>query len=430
MTLEVDAFFTPVEENKQNIEIEEDSFFTPVKKVSRTRSLLSAFPKGVIKGGSTLSPFPSTGPVPQELGERLTEEFLPTQEELPEELLERAGKIAPFLAGGTQGLIAKAGRAALASLLGQATKELGGGEMAQGIAELGALSLPSLSKTIPAKSAQKPIVDLLRKRGFSEKEIAPLLQSPKKLERFSRFASKGEKTNRLMRDIYEKFDNLYGSIRERGTELPGLNLDQAQKFEGDFNKILDRIPKFYRRQINEEVQDLLNSEMKFSDFVDFDQAVNARIKGVKGGKAWLGTLKEATSDAKQMIDKDLADEMKLTNQLYQKRANVSKHLTGKNIDDLIYFGEAGALVAGIADQNFNLIKNVLGVATGRKLAQEILINPKLQNISLRMAEAAKKNNTALTFKLQKIFTNELRKKDKELAEEVAAFSFTQEENQK
>jgi len=417
MSAKFDDFFTPVSGSLSENE-EMDDFFTPIKETSRTRSIISAPIKGFIKGAniqSSLSPMHSVGPIPQKLGERVTEEFLPTQDKPLEGALERGGKIAAsFLTGGPAGFLRKAITAGIGGIAGESVKQAGGGEIAQDIAELASMSLPDLAKNIPAKKAQERVIGFLRKKGFSENEITPLIQSPKKLARMAKFASKGEKTNKLMRETYEKFDNVYSSIRESGEKLPGLRGEQADIFLGNFQEKMDKIPKFYKRQIKEEIDDLLNSELKFNDFMDFDQAVNARIKGVEGGKAILGTLKEATSKAKQAVNPQLAEDLKLANELYGKRINVSQHLRTKQLDDLLDMGEAIGTMGAIADQNVGLITKMIGISGARKIAREMLINPRLQNISKRMLASIKNNKFQEASKLYKIFRDEAIKSDKDL----------------
>lgn len=382
-------------------------FGTPYEEPSRTRSLLSAVPKGIIKAARSISPLPSTGPIPEKLAERLTEQFLPTQEKLPEELLERTGKLAAYSAGGAGSLAGKAIRAGTGALLGQTTKELGGGEVAQNIAELASLGFPGLTKDMPIKKAQERVVGFLKEKGFTPNEITPLLQSPRKLARLAKFASKGEKTNKLMRDTYQKFDNVYSGIRDEGTNLPGLSGEKYDRFVSDFDAKLDRIPKFYRRLMKEEIEDLRNSPHTFSDLVDFNQAVNARVGGVTGGKAWLGTLKEPIEKGLNLIDPQLASDYKLANSLYAKRAEVAKHLRTKEIDDLISLGEAGAVIAGIADQNMGVLSKGMSTIGARVLAREMLINPRLQNISLRMEKAIKNNAFPIAKKLYDEFKEEV-----------------------
>ncbi len=395
-------------------------FGEEVEPVSRIRSLFNAPVKGALKGArsqSKISPFHQVGAIKDSQAEELMERFLPTKESPIEGALEKSAEIGTsFLTGGPGGLIRKGLTSLLGGAASETTKQLGGGEIAQDIAALSSMSLPDLAKSIPAKKAQERVISFLRKKGFTENEITPLIQSPQKLSSMASFASKGEKTNQLMRDIYGKMGTVYEGIRNEATNLPGLSREAADEFTTKFSTQLDKIPKFYKRQIKEEIEDLMNSEMKFSDFIDFDQAVNARIKGVSGGKAILGTLKKATGDAKQAISPELANDLTLANEIYGKGIDVSGHLRTKEIEELFDLGEKIALVSSIADQNVGLLTKVLGIGGARKIATELLINPRLQNINKRMLRSIKKNRLPEAIKLFEIFRREAIQSNPDLEE--------------
>src|SRR3990167_6843952 len=102
------GFFSDLEEVPENQR--KGGFFSDLpEETSRTRSILSAFPKGLIKGATTLSEmhdpissfikgFKEKRP---DLQEKLTERFLPTQKgNVTEDILETAGEMAPSFALG------------------------------------------------------------------------------------------------------------------------------------------------------------------------------------------------------------------------------------------------------------------------------------------------------------------------------------------
>lgn len=113
---------------------------------SRGRSIASAPVKGLIKGGSRFNPLGNFGPVPQELGERLTEKFLPTQNKPTEQVLERAGELLPSVAIGPEGIAAKAIQLAGGTALGHLAKENEAGPVGQAVAEAAGVGLPGLIK--------------------------------------------------------------------------------------------------------------------------------------------------------------------------------------------------------------------------------------------------------------------------------------------
>lgn len=121
---------------------------------SKTRSLLSAYPKGLIKA-QNVNPFPQGFAVPQELVNRVTEQVLPTRKGAAEEILETAGNITPYVATGPESIGAKALQVGSAALSKQIAKESGLGETGQAIAEFLGFGGPQLAKGIGKKVAEK-----------------------------------------------------------------------------------------------------------------------------------------------------------------------------------------------------------------------------------------------------------------------------------
>lgn len=398
-------------------------FGEKVEPPSRLRSLISAPIKGLIKGTqelTSLSPFASTGPIPKQLGERILEEFLPTEEKLPEEFLERAGRLAPSLAGGGEGLLAKGARAAAGSALGMASEKLGAPEWIQSLTEGAALGIPSLSKKIPLKSDQIKKINFLRSKGFTENEISPFLKSEESLDRLASFARKGKKVSKLSKNIYSKLGGIYEGIKEEAAQSPSNILPEKEvnSFLDEMQSLTKDISPRFRRLIKEDVNDLLNSDLTFNDFTNFYHDINANIGSQTGGKAVLGRFKEPVNKVLSKINPELAEEFYLTNEFYGKGMNILKHLKPKEIEALIDAGELYTLAGGIADQNFPLIKKVLGLTGARTIAREMMINPRLQNISQRMLDSIKNNKTATAIKLFEILKKDLSKESIEFIDSI------------
>lgn len=122
---------------------------------SRTRSLVSAPIKGILKGAKDINPLLPNGPIPKKLMDRAFEEVLPTQDQPAERLLERGGKLAPVVALGPEGIGLKALQLAGGTLFGEAAKEMGFGELGQDIAELGGIGAAQLAKGITKRAISK-----------------------------------------------------------------------------------------------------------------------------------------------------------------------------------------------------------------------------------------------------------------------------------
>lgn len=395
--------------------------------MSKSRSVVSAPLKGFVKGVSditSLLPF-GRGPLSPRVQEEVSERILPTRESGLENVLERAGRIAPAFIGGPESILAKGLRSLGAGVLGETAKELGAPEIVQTIAEIPALASPTFGKKILETKKQKQFVDFLRKKGFTEKELTPLIQSPEALDRWAGMAQKGKKTHELMKDIYERFGEVYKGIKTEASQLknPKLSGSDINEFLGEVQNIWQDISPRDRRLIEDELNNLLSTEISFNDLLNFNQDINAEIRGKTGGPAVIGRLKEPISKAMKKISPELASDYELANKLYAKRADVSSHLRPNQIDSLVNSGEIYGAIAALADRNFGLLSKVFGVVGARQLARELLINPRLQNISNQMAIAVKNNNIPNALKLMKLFK-------KDLSEEGKAFTESISENNK
>src|SRR3990167_10430629 len=156
-----------------------------------------------------------------------------------------------------------------------------------------------------------------------------------KFNTFQKFASKEKKTNKLVRDIYSKTGKLMEDIRDTADFQPAMDAGNRKYFLDQFKKALDKIPNAYKRMMKDEIKDVLNKPTTFSELMDFYQGINARIKGISGGKEVLGILKKPIREGMEIINPYLAEEYQLANRLYAKRFPIAKHLSRKEIDQLI-----------------------------------------------------------------------------------------------
>jgi hypothetical protein len=392
-----------------------DQLFEQVqsKQPSRARSLINAPLKGAIKGAAKFSPIPSFGPVPFELGEKVTEQVLPTQNKDLEDILEFSGENIPAVALGEGGL-AKKGLQAISGAIGKkGAKELELPEWAQEISGTAGMIGPSLGKSLANKkitpsSKQQSVVDFLRAKGFGEDEITPLIQSKKKLALLSKAALKYEERSPFLRGIQDKLGDIYTDVRERGTDKY-LRGEDFNKFNDKFTKILDKLNPEHRRIIEKNIEDLQNKPLDFKSLHDFNVTINDKIKAATGGKASIGALKEATHEAQKAIDPSLFKELRQTDEAYSRLKNFTKKMTNTQLSNLINLGEAGHAIYGLLTLNPGAMKVALGTAAVRGAARQVLTNPRLQNIHTKMWEALLDNKIPQLIKLSKLLEKELTK---------------------
>ena len=428
---------TIVQENKNPSFKEYGSL---VEEPSRAKSLINAPIKGAVKRAADITEFVTSVPgakqlskipgpkellglgkepklIPEEV-RQYAEESFPTQERELEKYLERAGGLGLESALSPGGLVAKGVQTLAGAGLGYASEKFGAPTWAQAIAE----SLPffySGGKKIPLKQSQKKMGEFLRNQGLTENEIAPLLKDPNQIERWSKFSSKGKKSKELMDSIYHKTGHIYDDIIQSGSNLPPISTELKANLNNEMRNIYRNMPDKYRKLIKQDIKDFYNSRGGIEDLINLDKDINAVIGAESGGKAIIGQFKNPIYKAIESISPEVASDYRLAKDLYRTRANVaSKILTKKQIDDLMNLGEIFHLGSAIVNRDMGLLTKVIGISGGRKIAREMIINPRLQNKANRIAEALSNNKISLAEKYIREFKDIISEEDPDLAFEL------------
>jgi len=364
------------------------------------------------KGVGELMPLMPKGPVSEEFLEEMLGKYLEDPEAgFGEKIIERGVETLPYLLGGPAGIVPKLGRAGLASLLGQTTEELGGGELAQTGAEILGLGLPGLRKKIVPRRGQKEIVKMLRRRGLSEKEIAPLLPSERKSSLLGKIGTRNFRTQKAAKRTRESLGNLYAQMTAEGEKLPILSSNRASLLESQLQEKIEKMPSSIRRAIQEDLADLFKKPVKANDLMNFWQDINSQInwKTIGGGKKRLNSLKDVLKEGIKDINPQLARDFELTNQQFSKFSKLYKNLKPESLDRWMALGETGALLGGLFKFGPKAAAGVIGIDAVRRLSSEMLINPRLQNLASQMGRALNNNKIALAKKIQEQMLKELKK---------------------
>ncbi len=328
-----------------------------------------------------------------------------------EKVIERGVQTLPYLLGGEAGLLAKLGRSGVAALLGQATEEAGGGELAQTAAEIGGLSLPGLRSRIVPRKGQQEILDLLRRRGLTEKEIGPLIPTERKSAALGKLGTRNFRTKTAAQRTRNALGDLYGQLAEEGEQLPILSSNRASLLESQLNEQLEKMPSRIRKVIQEDLSDLFRKPVKANDLMNFWQDINSQInwKSMGGGKKRLNSLKDVLKEGINDINPALARDFELINQQYSKFNKIYRNLKPESLDRWSALGEAGLILGGIFKYGPRGAIPGIGVDLSRRIASELLINPRLQNLSSQMIRALNTNKLAIARKIQERMRKELEK---------------------
>lgn len=372
------------------------------------------------KGAPEINPLGLIGPVPPEvLDEAVAKGLADPDAGFAEKAIERGAETLPYLLGGGGGLAAKGGRAALSALFGQTAEELGGGPLAQTGAELVGLGIPGLRKKIVPKGSQKEAVEMLRRRGLEEKEIAPLIPSERKSALLGKIGTRNFRTEKAGKRTRDALGDLYSQMATEGESLPILASDRASLLQSQLEEKLEKMPSSVRRAIKEDLSDLFKKPVKANDLMNFWQDINSQInwKTIGGGKKRLNSLKDVLKEGIKDIDPQLARDFELTNEQFSRFNNLYKNLKPQSLDRWMALGEVGALVGGLFKFGPKGAAGVIGADAARRLSSEMLINPRLQNLTQQMVKALNSNKIGIATKIQEKIIAELKKEGIDLRKE-------------
>lgn len=408
------------------------------KKIPWWKSIPSDLIKGLVEGvsraGRIMGPLQvdqSEEEIQQGLTQQL-ETLLPSDSTLIGNTLRKGGQILPQVAifPGVTGAVP---RSAAAGSLSVGAKALGAPEWVQTASEILPFLSPSFSKNINPKSKQKEAVEFLRSQGVKEKEIAPLLQEgrqkigslelPTKSETLSKVAEKGQRTKTALRESKQALGRIYESLKTSPEAEVILSSSASNKFTSDFNKKFFDLPSKIQDTIKQDVNQFFNSTRSGEDLIKLYQKINYNY-GPKTKQ--LQTLHKPIIEAMYKISPKLGKDFQLTNDLMTKWFSISNKLSPKNfelINQLINLSEYGRVLGGVLYGQYPLLLETLGEKSARVLSREMLINPRLQNLTKQMITSLNSNKFGVANQLMSKYIKEVSKESPEAAEQLSQIDF-------
>jgi len=347
-----------------------------------------------------------------------------------ERIGEALGSAASF--GGAGALPLAAG-----AVTGQTVEELTGSPTAGTIVELATTFAPTAAKgfakkLVPGKKT-KDLINVGRKLGLAEEQIAPLTKDPKTLKRIAKFARKGDKTEKLVFGLKSSLGDAYGTVKESAKNLKKISPEVQRAITSDFEKVLGDMSKtlkpppekqqainFITDAINDLKSKPTDPETLINTFQDLNDFVN--WNSIKNGKKQLAALKKPLLAAIKTSSPEVAKDFEVLNQMYSRFKNIQRSLKPGEIDKWLGIGEAGSVVLSLATGFPGAISAVLkeGVIRrgGQALLREFLINPRFQNVQKKLLKAVKDDNIKSVAKigsqaikmLRKEFPNQVKDK--------------------
>jgi hypothetical protein len=406
--------------------------------VSLGRSIVGAPVKGFLRESGkqirkTLSYLPEKlgvtealeGRVSEQEAEEKIQKLLPTKEDFVSKSLERGGEIAPYSLieafAGTQGKLSPLLRTLGAGFAGQAAEELGAGPLGQSVAEIGVFAGPSLGKALMGKGAQKSLIQEAKALGLTDEQLAPLIQGETKQKFLSKLAERRGRAQTALKGSKAALDNVYGTLQKSPHAASPLAEGASKKLISSIQNTLTELPSATQELIAKDFQQLLLKPITGDSLINFYSDINSTFS--KGGKS-LGILKGPIKDALSEISPSLGNNFNLTNKLYNNYFKIASRLKPNLLSDLMTGGELTRLGLGIITGNVPLLIETAGESAGRSLATEMLINPRLQNLSGKIVSALNQGKTAIAQRIMRQYVKEVKDVSPEIAKELQKLDFS------
>jgi hypothetical protein len=395
-------------------------FFDLAKEYGKT--ILKGSIEGISRLGTIMGPLPKEGKTSEQELEEQTEtlnELLPTEEGFTQSALRRGLKELPTAVASPMSALYNLPRAIAAGFLGEGAKELGAPEWAQTAAELTAYLGPDVTKKLLATGKNKEIIEAARKLGLDDEAITPLIQSEFKQKWLTKISPKRGKTQQALEHSKQQLGESYNILQKSGSAKNFLSEKSSNDLFSSFSEKLKEMPSGVRNKIKEDFKDLTNAPITGDSLINFYKDINYYLSD---NAKQLSTLKEPIKKALSSISPNLGKDFELINDLFSKYYTISSRLKPTIASDIVNAAESIGILGNLVTGNYPYLYGILGEKTSRKIAQQMLINPRLQNLSKKIIMAMNENKISVVKKLSDIYADEISQSSPETAKKLKELS--------
>ncbi len=411
----------------ESSEKEEDSSLPSIHKHAKSlikneygKSILKGSLEGVSRLARTFGPIPQPGKEEKELEEEQSEaldKFIPTEDEsFGQKSIRRGLKHAPSaLIFPGSSIASTLPRAIAAGFLGQGAEELGGSETAQLLAEITAFLSPSVAKKLLAEGKWKDIIEAGKKLGMSDEQITPLIQSELKQKWLTKLSPKRGKTQRSLQSTKEILSQSYGKLQSSPQASLELSPADAQNFYQQMAKTSKEMPASVRNKVAQDAKDLANGKLDGRSLINFYADINHELGP---NSKQLSLFKQPIKEALGKISPELASEFDTINHLYTRYFEIASKLKPTLTTDLVSAVEALGALGSVITGNYPYLVHMAQARGGQQVAREMLLNPRLQQLSKKTVKALNENKYYTVKKLSDLISKEMQSISPEIANEL------------
>src|SRR5216684_25862 len=397
-------------------EPKDNSFLNSVADYAKTA--LKGTVEGISRLGSIMGPLPSNKSQ-QEQFEQQTEnlnKLLPTQDDFGQRALRRGLSQAPTALSFPGSTIATLPRAMAAGFLGEGAKDLGAPEWAQTAAELTAYIGPDITKKLLEKGSNKKIIESARRFGMTDEQITPLLQSEFKQKWLSKISSRRGKTEEVLKESKKGLSEAYDYVRQSMGKSNPISEKAKTSLLKEMTSVVEEMPSAVRELIKKDAQKLVNKPITGDSLMNFYADINHYLSGKT---KQLARLKDPIKKAISSISPQAGKDFQLVNDLYSKYHKIAARLKPNLTTDIVGASEALGTLFALTTGEYPLLVKLATEKTGRKIAQQMLLNPKFQQIGNKIVDAVNQNKFNIVKKLSESYAFLLKDIEPNLSEKLS-----------
>ena len=292
----------------------------------------------------------------------------------------------------------------------------------QSIVRLGANVVPVKVKGFTPTKRQAPVYNFLKENGLTDRQIAPILNDKSFINNTARkIAKKTGKTEAALADTNAALGGIFEKLKEdqQSKVVPDQLL--RSEIENSLNEKLMELPSDKRRRIQQDVNDYYNSARSASDAINLYRDINETFSEKNAN---IQSLKEPLLQQLDTTVPELAANFRILNEIYSNFADVRQSLKPTTLGAWLEQSLPYRILGGILTGNPFLLKEAIGEAAVKTLAREMIINPKLKNLSKRLSIAIEKKSPGFAAAAQKQLSDELRKSSPEVADKLEELDIT------
>ena len=394
------------------------------------KTFLKGGAEGIMRLGRIMGPLPigKSESELQEEQEQALNKLLPTEEGFTQSSIRRGLREAPSLLAFPGSSFQTIPRSIAAGFLGESAKELGLPEWAQSAAELTAYIGPDVTKKLLESGKDKDLIAFAKKIGMTDEEITPLIQSNFKQKWLSKLSPKRGSTEKVLQQSKQALNRSYNMLQQSESAVGEISEQVNGKLINDLYNKIQEMPRSIQNKIQGDLQDLLNNKITGRSLINFYADINSNIGA---NTKQISLLKKPIRDALSTLSPELASDFDLMNKLYSKYYPIASKLKPNLTSDIISAAEALGIFGatfGITLGHYPSIVAILGEQGARKFSQQMLLNPRFQQLSKKMIVAINNNKYGLAKKITQDIKKEVDKISPQMANQIQNFSEEEFEN--